>query len=471
MCDRNILKNKLIHHFMASILVLGIVIIPSLGLSSQNQSLSLEDAVKTARENNRQLKITRLETLKTHQKTEAFHTYRLPKVNFYALGSYLLTPLDFHFEKGSLGTIPGVGPFPIQDTNITTPRQLNLGLAATVIQPLSQQYRLGLGEKVYQLDEKNAAAREVIAGQDVETAVRKLYYGILLTESTLTSLQERRAYYQELYRFVKENQAQRTVLDSDVLEVETALASVDYDMTTTASQQRIWKMQLWDLMGNSGEPEFQLIPLSAPSIPEIDPAKAQALAFQNRKELTMAENRIKQAEMQTRILKSQHYPDVSLTVGNVALGNIDVLPKYISTAGVMVTWDGLDWGRKSKEVREAGLTMEQAQTSLDNTRSTILREVDDALGKIRDARMLVTLADKALAAAREKARVADQRFMLRAALVKDVLDAQSELVKAQSQKQAAQLGLWTAWTEFRHTLGGIDYSDPNQTTDNSNSTH
>jgi len=81
-------------------------------------------------------------------------TYRLPSVNFYALGTQLLTPVDFTFEKGAFGTYPGVGPIPSTDTKIHTPLRPTFYGIVQVSQPLSQQYKIGLNIRLAKLNKQ-----------------------------------------------------------------------------------------------------------------------------------------------------------------------------------------------------------------------------------------------------------------------------------------------------------------------------
>ena len=50
-------------------------------------------------------------------------TRRFPALKVQVLESYLLTSVDFTFERGAFGTFPGIGPVPAEDTKISTPRR------------------------------------------------------------------------------------------------------------------------------------------------------------------------------------------------------------------------------------------------------------------------------------------------------------------------------------------------------------
>jgi outer membrane protein TolC len=83
----------------------------------------------------------------------------------------------------------------------------------------------------------------------------------------------------------------------------------------------------------------------------LDAAQAQALSA--RPELAEARLAVQQAELNRRITKTQYIPDVSLAVNNLSLTNINLLPSYVATAGVLVSWDPIDWGRRKHELATA----------------------------------------------------------------------------------------------------------------------
>src|SRR5215468_4733961 len=80
--------------------------------SSGAPPLALDEAVTLAQANNREVKNAILTAAIDEDQIAEARTYRLPSLNVYALGSQLLTPVDFTFQKGVFGDFPGTGPIP-----------------------------------------------------------------------------------------------------------------------------------------------------------------------------------------------------------------------------------------------------------------------------------------------------------------------------------------------------------------------
>src|SRR5262245_9978884 len=157
---------------------------------SEPPSLTLDEAVNLAQANNRQVKNAILTAAIDEDQIAEARTYRKPSMNVYALGSQLLTPVNFTFQKGAFGTFPGIGPVPATNTNIHTPLRPTFYGLMQVSQPLSQQYKIGLNIRQAKLaklaDEQKLREQK----QSVINQVKKLYYTILQTQSSLASSEE-----------------------------------------------------------------------------------------------------------------------------------------------------------------------------------------------------------------------------------------------------------------------------------------
>src|SRR5713226_2554065 len=73
---------------------------------SESTVLTLEQAVSIAHANNRSVKNAQLVASIDEDQIAEARTYRFPSLNLYALGSQLLTPVDFIFKRGAFGSFP-----------------------------------------------------------------------------------------------------------------------------------------------------------------------------------------------------------------------------------------------------------------------------------------------------------------------------------------------------------------------------
>jgi len=421
--------------------------------TTQPEILTLESALKMMDTHNRLLAISAAEIEKSDAQERAFKTLRYPQFNIYALGAMELTPVNFFFREGSLGTYPGLGAIPGTDTNIHSPQRPYLFTLFKVDQPLSQLYRIGLGVEIYRMAKQITQEKYRQDKQEARNQVRKLYYGILQTESTLTALEESKRYYEELDSYVTRNIQEKTVLPADSMDVKTAIARDNYSMQTTQNLLITYKQQMNDLLGRDIHTEFTVQPVTTLAPLEDNLNNARDTALLKRPEIRESQLKTKQAELDIKIKKNEKLPDISLSISNINIQKLDIIPQNIASAGVLFTWDAIDWGKKDQVVRERENTYQQAMLAAKETETRIIIDVEDRYRKLQESRSLLELASKNKEAMIEKLRVTQNKYTQQAVLLKDVLQAQSNLAEAQSKYQQALLYSWTAQADWIKALG------------------
>lgn len=73
---------------------------------ARGETLSLEQAIALALQHNRLIKNDRLEVEKMAERVEIARTRRLPQFELDFLGLQTITPIEFRFDRGSLGLLP-----------------------------------------------------------------------------------------------------------------------------------------------------------------------------------------------------------------------------------------------------------------------------------------------------------------------------------------------------------------------------
>jgi outer membrane protein TolC len=415
--------------------------------------LTLEDAVSLAQANNRLVKNAQLSVSMSDDQIAEARTYRFPSLNLYALGSQLLTPVDFTFQRGAFGSFPNIGPVPATDTKIHTPLRPTFYALTQFSQPLSQQYKIGLNIKQSKLaklvDEQKLRAQK----QSVTSQVKQGYYAILRTQSALASSDENLKFDRELDRTTEQYVAEKTALKSDSLDVKAKIAQEEYNNLTLRDSLASQKEQLNDLLGRDIRTDFSVAEVPEATIIEASLDAAQAQALSARPELAEARLTVQLAELNRRITKTQYIPDVSLAVNNLSLTNVNLLPSNVTAAGVLISWDPIDWGRRRHELAAASKTVEQSKNSANETEAQILVEVAAKFRKLGETRALLHATTLQRDAEGEKLRVVMNQFEQKGALLKDVLQQKMSLESVTNQYNQALLSFWTAKADFEKSLG------------------
>jgi hypothetical protein len=168
-----------------ALIVLGLTELSPWHVFAPSQVLTLDEAVKTAKDNNRSIRVAQLERKKALDEVHVARAYRLPTFSVTALGSQSLSHLGLRREKGALGNFASTGPIPAATTTLQSPLRVNGILFANVAEPLSQQHRIGLGIQLARVgvevaDEEGDDAKQKDGFGDLVIALSVSVFAIFL---------------------------------------------------------------------------------------------------------------------------------------------------------------------------------------------------------------------------------------------------------------------------------------------------
>lgn len=415
--------------------------------------LTLEDAVSLALTNNRLVKNSVLEAKKFDFRVSTARSRRLPQSQFAVLGGELMHSYDFTFDQGAFGTYPGTGPIPSKDTKIRQPARLTTYITGAIDQPLTQQYKIGLG--IHLTDLARQIVREDVRAerQKVAVEVRNAYFELVATQSAVDAARVAVTTLEEAQRVTSRYRLQEVVLRGDALEVDARLDKAHYELSVSENGLATQREHLNQLLGRDLTTPFRVDFLPEQDATDLTLETARELASKNRPEVRQAALKEKQAEYDRRLAKADYIPDLSLSVRYQGLQNVKVLPANVASAGFYLTWEPFDWGRRRNNIAEKTRTIEQARNGTRETEAQIAVEVGAKFRKWKESVLLLRAARTGHEAAAEQFRVTGNRYKEQAALLKDLLMAQSRNTETQFQYQQALSSYWTALADLRRAMG------------------
>jgi outer membrane protein TolC len=414
------------------------------------ETLTLDQAIALALRDNHAMKIAKLAVERTDDDISAAKTFRLPSMHAFMLVQGNLASNELKVQNPAANLFPGLGPF----FSLNVERKPTAIFAASVIEPLSQQYRIGLQIKQARVSRELVQAKLRQQKNETIDQVKKAYYAILQTRSALNSVEEALKSYHELDKVTGDNVLQQVSLKADLLVVQTKLARVQYEELELSNQLATQKEQLNSLLGRDVGTMFEVAGVPALVSVETDLAAARKVALERRPELQQARLVVEQATLDRRIKKSEYIPDVSAGFIYLTPRNYDpVIPKNFANVGVVVSWEFFDWGRKKHQLSEKDKAVEQAKDGVKETEDKLLIDVGDKLRKLQQSGQALQVASLAETSAKENLRVNTGKYKFQAVMLSDVLQSQASLAESSHEYQRALLAFWTAKAEFEKSLG------------------
>jgi outer membrane protein TolC len=407
------------------------------------ETLTVEQAVTTALQNNANIRNARLEVEKGETRVAASRTRRLPSLTFDAVGSEALNRLSFEFKEGAFGTFPSTGPIPNRDTKIEVARTFNTFAMARLSQPLTQLHKINLGVRLNETSlavdkEKERAARQAIARE-----VKSAYVNVVAAESFAAAAREAVAVYTEVEREMNVRASQKVALEADRLDAAAKLAATRATALSADNTLASVKDQLFYLVGR----EFDVV-ADTPQQTGVSGAHVDS-----RPDVREAELRVEQARLDAKLKSAERIPDIALTVAHATPIHFDALPQNINTAGIVMSYEPFTWGRRSAEIAEKRHTIEQAENALRDRRAVAAVEINVARRKLDEAAAQITVRHLELETMRERLRVTKARFNEQAARPDEMYEASAALTQAAARKQEAIAAWWTARADYQQAIG------------------
>lgn len=415
--------------------------------------LTVDQAVALAVTENRQVKNAALEVEKATDDIAAARARRWPSLHLSLRGTHSFTQESYTVKAGQLGEYPATGPLPGTDIKLKSANDIGGFLSTEVVQPLSQQYRIGLGIQQLELGQELTGQQLRAQRQQTVYEVKQAYYRVLQAQSALVSTEETLIFLRELDQLIERYVREQTVLKSDSLEVKTRLAKANHEALTQHHTLSSQKEQLNRLLGRDLQTPFRVSEVPPLTVSVEDLTTVQARALTQRPETRTAQLKTQQAEYEVRIKRAEYIPDLSAVVSYARPLNASFLPNQIVYAGVQLKWEFFDWGRKQQELAERSRTLTQAQNEEREARASIELDVNARIRALREAQSLLRVEQLGQETAREKLRVTLDRYQQQAALLSDTLRAQSALAEANHHYQQALLAALIARADLDRALG------------------
>ncbi len=416
--------------------------------------LTLEAAVAASLQSNRLVANASLDVEKAADETAMVKSQRLPSLTLGALGTQLLAPFTFTFERGLFGTYPGIGPVPARDTRIESSQQFVFVGQALVTQPLSQQYKIGLGVRARKVGEEIAQERLRAERQSVAAQVRETYYALLRGESALLAAREGLAAAREIERVLGERLAAGAVLEADLLEAKARRARAEYEQLAAGNALAAQKEQMNRLLARPIGTDFRVVPVRGPALSEDDLEAARRRALEHQPRLRTARLQVSQADYDWKLQKAQWIPDLSLALLYIRAENFDpFVPKDFFGFGLLLQWEVFDGGRRSRLAAVKEKTLQQAANAATESEAAALVEVGRIHRQMEEAMRYFEAAEVGRAAARERLRISSDRFAAGSASAAELLEAQARQSDANRQYQEAVATFWAARAAYDRAIG------------------
>ncbi|WDT70690.1 MAG: efflux RND transporter permease subunit [Candidatus Manganitrophus sp.] len=374
-------------------------------------NLSLPEAVELARKQNTSLKISRAKVLEARQRIVSAKANYYPHLTNDTQYFGLSDPQLIDIPAGSLGNVPGVGPFPSQSTTIDQGEDTLLFSTTTLRQPLTQLFKIREIDKMAEADYFIAESDTLTSEHEIIFSVHQLYYSLLIAQKQTVAAQAAAAAAQEGLRESEEAVKAGNVLDVSVTGYRVQLLQNRQSLLAAENQISDLTLELNHLLGLPLDTELVLAEISdscaAPQTPSQDLIRE---ALSRNPELRSARGFVTKAGHAVNAAEDEYIPEISLFANYSYQDGVPFLTHTNATFGAQMTWSIFDWGSRRGVVGQRKAQLIQAEENQKQVAERITVDVTKAYRKLERTRMMIDAAREALKLNRENQRLSADRL-------------------------------------------------------------
>lgn len=383
--------------------------------------LTLEESIQLALERNLEVRVAKEEIQFARQGKNRARTGFLPK---------LTAQYDYRRLSENSTTVGGVST---QNAD-----QDQYRFTGTVAQPLFTGFETLSNYQLAKLGLDVAQIQLQRTRLDLILAVKESYFEILRAEKISQVAEQSVLQLQEGVR-VAQNFVQVGMRPKvDVLDAETRLGEAELQLIVANNDTGVAKARFNTVLRQPIDTPVAVVDVLTTESYERSYESSQQIALQHRPELLEANKNVAIAEKEVTLVKSDYYPDVTLSANYYRRGDdptvdgSDFVDRENWDIVAGATWTFFEWGKTRYATNQQRARLRQAKESQDQIKDGILLEVKTAFLSVQAAERGIRVAAKSVESAEENFRISQERYKEQVATASEILDAQTRLTQART---------------------------------------
>jgi outer membrane protein TolC len=427
-------------------------------LSAANQyaadvrHLTLEEAVRLAISQNRELKIARLKVTESEQKKAGEHSGYFPQLTNQSNALHITALQNVLVPPGAFGTVGGA-LIPAQGVALVQGELTLFSSGTQLSQPLTQLIRTYDANRI-------AAAEVAISRDDLKKAenqvaleVHTLYFGILIASLRKQAAEEQSGYAGENLRESEDDVRNGSALKIAAIQGRASLLKSQQDVLTADLQLSDLTTELDDVLGLPLDTRLELAPAAPANFDQRPREQYVKVAWSGNPEILAAEEEVRKAQAAVAAAKTAYIPDITAYARHSYQDGVPFLVRNFGTFGVTLSWDVFDFGKRQAAVREREAELAQAEENLSRLKEEVAVAIERSYNKLERTRSLVQVASQVVKLRQEGERLAQNELTQGVTLVSAQKEATAATYQAQADFLEASLGYQLAWAELEQAIG------------------
>jgi multidrug efflux pump subunit AcrB/outer membrane protein TolC len=449
-----VLHKKRVNNVHMAVPLLFILFVMS--SQAQSRSITLDEAIQLANEQNSQLKMAGDKAKEAEARLTQARASYFPEITNQTVLTHLNQTEFLTITTGALGTYGTTGPIPNQDVNIKVGKQNALISSTVAGQPITQMFKIHAGVSLARADAASAHGDLRLAQNEVALSVKTLFYEQLSAQRRKRALELRIQAVEQGLDEARRGVESEVVLEAKVLEGEAQLAKARHALGSVQDAIADMSIQLNDLLGLPLDASLELVkppeddfpPASAHSVHDLEYA-----ALAHNPSLFSARCSLDKARAGLNAARAEYIPDITGFVQNIHQNGTPLLPGDTQIVGFRSEFTISEFGKRIGLVGERRAQVSAAQENVRHQESRVRIDIEKGLRKLNRTEDELEAARRSVKAAAEMVRITEDQVQVSTANLSALRDAEAQLAEAEAAFFDARKDRAIAQAELDRTLG------------------
>lgn len=452
--------NRQFLKYIVAVLLLSIL--TTNGIQAQQVvTLTLEQAIEAAKNNNDLLRIKQLQVLEQEARIKENKVKFYPAVTVNAGYQYNSSVGQLAIPSGAFGTLPLYYPttgvvnivMPNEEKTFDVSKHGNVNAGTTVYQPLTQLGKIKTGVDIAKMDKAISTLEQSKTELQIINAIEQYYYGILAVRNRKEEAQKNIEVAKlKEYDVQSALQAGKTTEVSEI-GLKADIANEEQELLKLTFQEEDYLAEFKKLTGVAAD-ELVLADRDIGGAVSTSLEEYQASAAENNVDRQITNLQKQKSELAIKAAKQSYLPDVGVFVGYAYQQGNSIMPESNPYAGASFKWNIQDIFSNKQVLSQRHYVRQQAEANERYTREQTSVSIEKAYRKMKLAEELIAVAQKVVNYRKAELKIKTDQKQTGLGKPINVLETEAASAKAEADLYGAIMSYKIALAELKML---IDY--------------
>lgn len=445
---------------MKHILIYLFIAVPFVGQAQT--TLTLDDCIRLAKENNKKIEAAELQYLSSRQERRSAKALFFPTFSLDGSALYSTTDGSYSINNGMLPVF-GTDGIPTGQSAYFPGLNLAYNLnwiysgGVKIEQPIYTGGKIRAGYRMAKIGNEMAWQNRRLTEAEVIVETSRAYAEVVRTQELMQVATSYHNLLTELMRTVKSARKHGMKSQNDVLKVKVKLDESELKLRRAENGHRLAMMNLCHYTGISLTERIEI----DGQLPDTSETYGQAADIYNRPEYLMLEQKVGLAQQKVSMARSEYLPQIGVAgrygyTNGVELNGNKLLDDWNFHIGIQISIPLFDFGNRMNKIKSAKAQYARMQAEREDINEQLMLEMAQSANNLDEALLERKLAESSVGSAEENLRTSRLQYERGVELLSDYLEAQTLWQQARQTHVNACINCYLKWLEYQKAAGKIN---------------